>query len=156
MEPFDSYPTWLRDNPRCLAGTDCRTGYGLLLQQITRQTRCVYCGMSLVDTYEHWLHLTVDHVIPSYMMKEPGWREWADNANNMVICCSACNIFLNGFRIRPGTPTPTNWDEFECLRDSAFGQKREQARQRHCAERRIFEGRPWEKPVDPSTLPRRR
>jgi hypothetical protein len=39
MEPFDSYPTWLRENPRCLGGGSCRTGYGLLLQRITKLQR---------------------------------------------------------------------------------------------------------------------
>lgn len=154
-QPFGSYPEWLKDNPRCLAGTACRTGYGLMLQQITRQTSCAYCGMSMVDTYEHWLLMSVDHVIPGYMAKHEDWREWVDNANNMVICCSACNGFLNRFPMGTAPQAPTSFEEFAALRDSVFCQKRAQARARHERERGAFDGKPWEKEVDPSTLPRR-
>jgi len=155
MEPFDSYPEWLKDRPRCLTGGSCRTGYGLILQRITHQTRCAYCGMSLVDTYDHWLHMTVDHVIPGYMAKREGWGKWVDNANNMVICCSACNGFLNRFPMGTAPQAPTSFEEFAALRDSVFCQKRAQARARHERERGAFDGKPWEKEVDPSTLPRR-
>ena len=155
MEPFDSYPPWLRENPRCLGGGSCRTGYGLLLQQITRQTKCAYCGLDMAGSYEYWLHMSLDHVIPGYMAKREGWRTWVDNANNLVLCCSACNAFLNGFRIAADAAAPANFEGFERLRDSVFVQKKEQALQRHEHERRIFNSRPWEKDVDPSTLPRR-
>ena len=40
MEPFDSYPKWLRENPRCLSGASCRTGYGLMLQRIIKSRPC--------------------------------------------------------------------------------------------------------------------
>ena len=66
MEPFFSYPGHGRQplgRPRDPTGA-CRSGYGLGLQRLTGQTSCAYCGVSLVDTYAHWLLLSVDHVVP--------------------------------------------------------------------------------------------
>ena len=155
MEPFESYPEWLKNNPRCLGGGSSRTGYGLVLQRITKQTECAYCELSMVNTYHHWLHMTVDHVIPGYMAKHEGWREWVDNANNMVICCSACNGFLNGFRLAADTRPPSTFEEFVARRDSLFSEKKARALKRHEHERCIFEKRPWEKDLDCATLRRR-
>jgi hypothetical protein len=153
--PFGSYPNSLKDNPRCLAGTACRTGYGLMLQQITGQTRCAYCDLDISDTYDHWLHLSVDHVIPASMAKHEGWREWVDNADNMVICCSACNGFLNGFRICEDAVAPTTFEEFAALRAAVFRRKQAKALERHKGERQVFDSRPWEQEIDPDTLTRR-
>jgi hypothetical protein len=107
----------------------------------------------MAGSYGNWLHMTLDHVIPSYLAHREGWHPWVDNANNLVLCCSACNAFLNGFRINASEAAPSNWDEFTRLRDSLFARKKEQALQRHQHERRAFERRPWEKELDPSTLP---
>ncbi len=66
MEPFASYPEQGRKplgRPRDLTGAR-RSGYGLSLQRMTGQSACAYCGLSLVDTYEHWLLMPVDHVVP--------------------------------------------------------------------------------------------
>lgn len=155
MEPFDSYPEWLRESPRCLGGGSCRTGYGLRLQQITGQTACAYCGLDMVGSYHHWLHLTLDHVIPGYVAKMPGWREWVDNANNTVICCSACNAFLNGFRMPADAKPPSTFGEFVVLRSAVFHEKKTRALQRQDQERAVFEAKPWEQAIDPETLPKR-
>ncbi len=155
MEPFDRYPKWLEDNPRCLFGSGSRTGYGLVLQQITRQTSCAYCGLSLVDSYEHWLLLSVDHVIPQHMARHDGWREWADNANNMVICCSGCNGFLNGYRLKPEPSAPTSFAEFAELRNDVFAAKRVYAQSQRALAESFYSSKPWEREVDPAMLPRR-
>jgi hypothetical protein len=155
MEPFAGYPSWLEHNPRCLRGSSCRTGYGLLLQQITRQTQCAYCGQSLIDTHEHWLLLSVDHVLPDYMKRHEGWREWVDNANNMVICCAGCNGFINGYRLPPETSAPTNFAEFVELRNWVFSGKKAHALDRLAREQEFYRSRPWEQEIDPKTLPRR-
>ncbi len=66
MEPFASYPEQGREplgRPRDLTGAR-RSGYGPSLQRMTGQPACAYCGLSLVDTYEHWLLMPVDHVVP--------------------------------------------------------------------------------------------
>ena len=98
IEPFSSYPPWGTVPPRCLSGGNARTGYVLKLQQITGQTRCAYCEMDLTDTYEHWLMISHDHVIPRNAAKIVG-IEWVDNLYNIVLCCSTCNTFLNRYRI---------------------------------------------------------
>jgi hypothetical protein len=65
MNPFDSYPAGGRSPLGRPKRTDnCRYGYGLELQRKTGQTCCAYCGVSLVDDYDHGLLLSVDHVVP--------------------------------------------------------------------------------------------
>jgi hypothetical protein len=155
MEPFDGYPDWLRDNPRCLGGGNCRTEYGLRLQQITGQRSCVYCGLSLADTYEHWLLLSVEHVLPQQTMSRgPEWKQWVDNVYNLAICCQPCNTLLNGFRLAPEVGAPTTYDGFFALRDAFFSEKKAYVQKWHEAQRRIFDTKPWDRPLDPSTLPR--
>ena len=55
MMPFDRYPGRGTMFLGKCGGANCRHGYGLMLQQLTGQTSCAYCGLSLIHTYEHWL-----------------------------------------------------------------------------------------------------
>ena len=64
-----------------------------------------YCGTSLVDSYEHWLLLTVDHVIPvSERDRMEGHRlgipkSWHESYSNIVLACSGCNGFRNRYEV---------------------------------------------------------
>ena len=49
--------------------------------------QCQYCELD-GKTFENWLNLTIDHVIP----KAQGGSE---NASNKVTACRACNTFEN-------------------------------------------------------------
>src|SRR6266571_3126998 len=67
MEPFDSYPHGGREpfgRFQRFHQHGCRRGSGLKFQRLTKQTNCAYCGVSLVETFENWLMLSIDHVIP--------------------------------------------------------------------------------------------
>ena len=63
MRPFDDYHGGGYTMLPKLKGGNARQDYGHWLVE-RGQTSCAYCKMSLVDSYEHWLLLTVDHVIP--------------------------------------------------------------------------------------------
>jgi hypothetical protein len=52
--------------------------------------------MSLVDTYEHWLMMAYDHVVPASVCVAAGIHvEWIGDIINRVLCCAACNGFKN-------------------------------------------------------------
>ena len=96
MEAFDRCPG---GGPLLLGlrrGANARHEYGLRLQQVTGETACAYCGLSLIDTYEHWLLLQVDHVVPvgeAIRLGVP--HEFYEDLCNHVLACSGCNRFDN-------------------------------------------------------------
>lgn len=101
-------------------------------------TTCVYCGRDLGSTYEAWLGLSVDHVIPGGDGRRLGYPiEWIDDIANLVTCCRACNEFLNGYRVTD--PPPASVDQFFDLRDRHFIRKREWVITRHAQERAWYE-----------------
>ena len=108
-----------------------RRGYGV---PVFKQcgTKCVYCGHG--GTYEAWLNLSVDHVVPRGDGKKLDYPvEWIEDITNLVTCCRACNEFLNGYRVTE--PPPATLDEFFDLRDRHFALKREWVIARHERER---------------------
>jgi hypothetical protein len=144
MEPFDDYPKGGREPLGERTGANCRHEYGLRLQQVTGQTQCAYCGLNLVDCYEHWLLMAVDHVIPTQAGRGIGIKdEWLADWANCVLSCSACNGFRNRFRFPPGTRAPSSWREFVRLRDDCFKKRKEEAENAHKAEHNFFAGKPW-------------
>jgi hypothetical protein len=149
MEPFDKYPDWLKEYPKCIGGASCRYEYGLRLQRITGQTTCAYCGLDMAGDYRNWLQLSVDHVIPvNTITKElPEWKQWVENAFNKVICCRACNEFFNQHKLKDIKQLPTSWEEFENIRDEIFLKKKEIACARHGKEYDFFLQRKWEAPL---------
>jgi len=99
MQPFDSYPHQGRALLGVVKGSNCRHGYGLRFMQVTGQTSCAYCGRNFVDSYENWLNIALDHVIPISVCSGLGFAaEWVDDYANKVLACSACNGFRNRFR----------------------------------------------------------
>lgn len=144
MELFDSYPEWRDDIPQRLHGAQCRTGYGAELQRLTGQTRCAYCGMDLVDTFDHWLLLTVDHVIPlsTASGKSAKWKPWLASIHNLVIACSACNGFANRFRPEVGGP-PQTYDDFRSVRDRVFVCRKRLVCERRGREHQSYGEKPW-------------
>ena len=76
------------------------------------QTSCAYCKMSLVDSYEHWLLLTVDHVIPDSGKRRKGGhrlgtpKAWHESYSNIVVSCSGCNGFRHRYAVSRQEPTP--------------------------------------------------
>jgi len=148
--PFDQYP----HDKTILLGkakddTNCRHGYGLELQRITGQTACAYCDLSLVGTYEHWLLMSVDHVVPKRDMGDNGLGvepKWIEGLVNRVLCCSACNQFLQSSISKLLGPTvrkPESLGEFVKLRDKAFDAKRRKAKKSHENELAFYQSQPW-------------
>ncbi len=148
MEPFASYPRQGREplgRPRDLTGA-CRSGYGLGLQRLTGQASCAYCGMSLVDTYEHWLLMSVDHVVPRGEALRLGVAATLyEDAINLVLCCAGCNGFGNRYRCEAMPQGSWALDEFLALRDRVFADRFQQIARRRTREEAVFAARPWEK-----------
>lgn len=129
MKPFDDYPEGGYTILRKLKGANARREYGHWL--VTHgQSSCAYCGMSLVDSYQHWLLLTVDHVIPvSDKDRRGGHRlgipkQWHESYSNIVLACSGCNGFRNRYEVSWQEPEEY-WKEsdFFEFRDRVFREK---------------------------------
>lgn len=149
MKPFDEYPGGGREPLRRRTGAACRDGYGFQFQEITGQTHCAYCGVSLVDNYYHWLLMAMDHVIPlsqARKLKIPG--KWYDNCINVVLCCSGCNGFDNRYVIPDKileecgitAQSEEDWkiEDFLQLRDQVFKYRYERIAVRRAAEENKF------------------
>ncbi|MFQ6030785.1 MAG: HNH endonuclease [Dehalococcoidia bacterium] len=145
MMPFEKYPgDGAELLPRMASGT-ARRDYGLKLQRLTGQTHCAYCGISLVDSFDHWLLLSVDHVIPSSECKRIGIpTDWAESYSNTVLCCLGCNGFGNRYTI-PWNESAETWslDRFFCLRNRVFDDRKSKIMFRRAEEVRFFENKPW-------------
>src|SRR5262249_16004750 len=77
MEPFDLYPKGgkellggfgrgytIRGNTRKIRGPH--------FMRKTRQTACAYCGLSFVESFENWLQMQLDHVVPRKVCQDLG------------------------------------------------------------------------------------
>lgn len=143
--PFDGYPGKGRELLGNSRGDNCRHGYGLRLQRLTGATTCVYCDVDLTDTYEHWLLMSVDHVVPTQAGKALGIPAvWLDDFYNTVLCCSGCNSFDNRFELPDPTQEPKTLEEFFDLRDEIFLIRSKRIREKYDAETRFYRTRPWE------------
>ncbi len=145
--PFDSYPFLGRNlflRVRGYGGS--RLGYALRHMQHTGQTSCSFCGLDLTSTYENWLTISLDHVVPANICRLLGiCDEWTDDHSNRVLCCAACNAFKNKWTPEVPPECPTTLDEFFNMRDAMFIERRSHVRQRHIDERRSFDSKPWDK-----------
>ena len=130
MKPFDDYPQGGYAILPKLRGGNARRKYGHWLVE-HGQTSCAYCWMSLVDSYEHWLLLTVDHVIPvSEKDRKEGHRLgipqiWHEPYSNIVLACSGCNGFRNHYKVS-WQVHKESWEESEFFkfRDRVFQEKK--------------------------------
>ena len=146
MKPFDDYPTDKDELLRPLGGPgNCRNGYGLDLQKRTGQTRCAYCGISLVDDYYHWLLMAAGHVVPTsakLSLRMPSVL--IESLANRLLCCSGCNGFLNRYAVADEVPRD-NWSlpDFIALRDRVFVDRKQKIGERRAAEMAIFDRKRW-------------
>ena len=140
LYPLEHYTnsTEVKPRPHVANGANCRNGYGVPVIKYWEPS-CAYCGKDLMESYDNWLDLSVDHVVPICCQKTwgPECREWIESMANAVPCCRACNEFLNGFRA-PET-APASESEFISLRNKELARKREHALQRHQQEQAAFE-----------------
>ena len=52
--------------------------------------KCVYCGKDMIERFEDWMSLHIDHIIP---VSKGG----KDDLNNRVTSCSTCNTQKHTF-----------------------------------------------------------
>ena len=141
MKPFDDYPGG-NSILQKMSGENARQGYGKWLMDNASQYSCVYCGVSLVDDYYHWLLLNVGHVIPAKECTRLGIpNEWHDSYTNIVLACSGCNLFENRYSIGWQEPKATGmWTvpTFVSLRDQVFKERKERILKRRRDEVAFF------------------
>lgn len=88
--------------PRQGDGT-ARHGYGVEVFE-RDQFRCRYCDLDMRSTYQNWLQLSVDHVIPHQMAKLDYPADLVEDRANLVTCCRSCNDFGNRFVVTESRP----------------------------------------------------
>ena len=124
MRPFDDYHGGGYTMLPKLKGRNTRRQDGHWLVE-NGQTSCAYCKMSLVDSYEHWLLLTRDHVIPVSEGRRLGIpKSWYESYSNIVLACSGCNGFRNRYDVSWQVPKES-WEESEFFefRDRVFEER---------------------------------
>ena len=126
--------------PRSTGIANCRLGYGIPIIEHWGPS-CAYCGKDLLESYDAWLDLSVDHIVPVCMLKQWGseCQSWIGSIANLVPCCRACNEFLNGYRI--ADKTPPDGVAFLELRKRVLAEKRELALRRHQQELKAYASR---------------
>ena len=108
-----------------------RTGYGVPVFERIGYS-CLYCERDMKATYEDWLDLSVDNIVPYNLIEK-----WIDDLSNAATCCRHCNEFLARFKL--DSSAPKSLKEFFDLRDKVYLQKKELALSRHEEERAWFE-----------------
>ena len=145
MKPFDDYPEGGRTIIKKMGRANARREDGLWLMEKAQQDRCVYCEVSLVDDYYHWLLLNVDHVIPAKECTRlyiP--EEWHHSFTNAVLACFGCNLFDNRYTIewqQPKAAAAWKVSEFIALRDEVFAERKTRILSRRADEVQFFEQR---------------
>lgn len=145
MSPFDDYPGKAREwlGPR-MSGSS-RRNYGLWLMQNAKQTVCAYCGQSFVECFEHWLLITVDHVVPSVAGTALGIpKDWLEDYCNLALSCSGCNGYKNLYIIPDNENCPTTPEDFFNLRDRVFAWRKAGIADARSDEFNFFGRKPWE------------
>ena len=146
MTPFDSYPS----GGRILlgrvegVGRGTRRTSGQQFMKRTGQLRCAYCDLDLVHSFENWLQMALDHVVPKQVCKEFSLpNEWVEDYTNRVLACGACNVFDNQYKPPIETACPRSLEDFYDLRDRIFKDRKLRIAERRNNEKAVFETQPW-------------
>ena len=143
MKPFDDYPEGGLAILKKMGRANARREDGLWLMENAKQDRCVYCGISLVDEYYHWLLLNAGRVVPDKECKRLRIPDQlCDSFTNAVLACYGCNIFDNRYTIDWQEPKATGeWTvpEFIGLRDKVFTERKARILKRRTEEVQFFE-----------------
>jgi hypothetical protein len=101
--------------------------------------------VSLVDTYDHWLLMSGDHVVPRSEAQRLGIAVTLDeDAINLVLCCAGCNGFGNRYRCEALPQDNWTLQEFLILRDRVFTDRFQRIASRRVRKEALFTSRPWE------------
>ncbi len=149
MQPFTSYPGQGRKLLGKVVGSNCRHGYGLKFMRVTGQTKCAYCGHDFTVSYENWLQMALDHVVPRSVCGSLRLHDdWVEDCSNKVLACGACNSFFNRYKPSWEFDCPDTLDAFYDLRDRIFEDRKRPILQKHKDERAFFARRAWEQSVN--------
>lgn len=146
MEPFDRYPHGGKQLLGQLRGANARREYGLRLQRLTGISTCAYCRLDLTSSFEHWLLLCVDHVVPTQLARSLGIPKlYYNDMANCVLSCSACNGLDNRYTHAPAT-VPETWDAvtFVAVRDRIFAERFDRIGALRAKEQAFFDLHPWD------------
>ncbi len=140
--PFDRYPNGGRTRlgrPAWGDGT-ARTGYGKPVFDACGYS-CVYCGLDMRASFENWLQLSVDHVVPAQMGRSGVYdSDLVEDLTNLVTCCRACNDFGNRYTV--SEPRPESDEAFYALRDRVFVTRKAAVHAKRAQQRAVFESMP--------------
>ncbi len=139
MKPFCDYPGGGYTILSRRSGGTARRRYGHWLVE-NGQTSCVYCGTSLVDSYEHWLLLTAGHAVPVSEGNRLGIpKEWIESYSNIVLACFGCSGFCNRYQA-PWQEPKESWQESEffAFRDKVFRERAAQIGEARDSEKRFY------------------
>lgn len=90
-----------------------------------------------MSTFEGWLQLSVDQIVPEQATGVRFSPEWVRDASNLVACCRSCNDLFNRDPIVD--PVPQTLETFYDLRDRLYLARRQRVIERRAAERAWFE-----------------
>jgi len=137
--PFSTYPNREDELRKSIwTGGNCRHEYGLKFIQETHQTCCAYCGKPLTESYDAWVTMVIDHVVPVSVCKGLNIQmEFCRSLANMVLACATCNGFDNRYRLTSERKVST-FREFLVLRDEIFIARRERIQRKHESEKKFF------------------
>lgn len=139
MIPFDRYPDQGRTLLGRVHGANCRHEYGLAFMRKTGETTCAYCGLDFAASYENWLTMALDHVVPVSVCRALGLSmDWQEDCINKVLACAACNSFHNRYKPVEQSDPPTLLEAFLELRDRIFAERRTLIAASHEQERAFY------------------
>ena len=125
MLPFEAYPQQGRTLLGRVKGANCRHEYGLQFMQKTGQSACAYCGLDFAASYENWLEMALDHVVPVSVCKYFSLPvDWTEDCSNRVLACAACNGFDNRYKQAIEEVCPQSLAEFFNMRDRIFAERK--------------------------------
>jgi hypothetical protein len=96
-----------------------------------------------MSTFEGWLQLSIDHVIPQQSQGAGYPAEWILDATNVVSACMPCNGYFNRDPVLDAVPVTL--DAFYDIRDRVFLERKARILARRDTERAWFDQhvRPW-------------
>lgn len=89
-----------------------------------------------LGTFEGWLQLSIDHVVPQQMVRAGYLRHWVEDLINIVAACGACNGLFN--RDPAVGALPATLEEFLSIRDALFVTRKARILERRSVEREWF------------------
>jgi len=138
--PFTHYPHQGRQLLGRVKGANAKHEYGLQFMKVTGQTRCAYCGMDFTASYENWVQMALDHVVPTSAGKVISINpDWLEDSASKVLACMTCNGYDNRFSLSEDKTCLETLEDYFDLRDRVFSERKKRIENRHQEERRFFD-----------------